>query len=235
MECFQTCGLLYLILYRFSITSSSHLTSATSMVSIEHSKSCLNDLTEFLTLLNKTFQLDDKIEKQIKVGKNFKLLFYLNKLQLLNIFESNLKELSADSSKCVSRLLSSVEAFYSTDLNYDCIDSFDIEHEIQKSSDFSALHLKVLVLDNFYIITPLLTHDQGLMKKYLMIILQFILKADDKKLDIEKINLNSMFNDKSIVSGLLIASIKILIANSNADAKIEKFLNKLVELVQSDG
>ena len=206
------------------------------MITIEHSKACLNNLTDFLTILNKSFQLDDKIEKQLKIfGKNFRILFYLNKLQLLNIFDSNLKEITTESSKCVSKLLSSVEKFDQSKCDYNYIETYNIEKEIKSVNDFAALNLKYLVLDNFYLITPLLTNDKYLMEKYLMIILQFISKSNDKILEIEKINLNSIFNDKSIVNGLLVASIKILINESNNDTKVEKFLNKLIELVQSDG
>ena len=77
LDCYYTCGLVYLIMYRYSITSTSYLTNATSANAALHSNACLDELNTFLHGLNTTFKLLSRIDQQIDKNTGFKLLFYL--------------------------------------------------------------------------------------------------------------------------------------------------------------
>ena len=77
LDCYYTCGLVYLIMYRYSITSTSYLTNATSANAAMHSNACLDELNTFLHGLNSTFKLQSRIDQQVDQKTGFKLLFYL--------------------------------------------------------------------------------------------------------------------------------------------------------------
>jgi hypothetical protein len=84
LDCFYVCGFLYLISYRFSITTISQSTSSSH---ITHASNTLTDLQDYLTDLNKKLNLKKRIKEQMKSSnKSFKILFYLNKLQLINVY-----------------------------------------------------------------------------------------------------------------------------------------------------
>lgn len=77
LECYYTLGLIHLLIYRYSLTT----TSSNSTTSIFHSTSCFNELKEFLKDLNSEFKLSSKLNKELKsVSKknsSFEKLFYL--------------------------------------------------------------------------------------------------------------------------------------------------------------
>lgn len=76
LECYYSCGLLYLIQYRYSIMSSNDKETQSSVV---HSQTSLDDLKAYLNDLNLIFKLNDKVKKQVSNKKtpNYKALFYL--------------------------------------------------------------------------------------------------------------------------------------------------------------
>lgn len=220
------------MLYRYSITSTSHLTTSTS-----HTNACLSDLNQFLTELNSTFNLSTKTSTKLTTS-NTKTMFYLNRLQLLNIFVSNLKlEDEHNASICVKHLINMFNSNYKQqDTDLTC-EPFNIQREIKSVDEYLSLHLKYLLVDNFHLITPIIRRDSNLLRLYFNAVFRMVLL--DKSQDLNAINLDAMFNDKSLVKDLLVSFLGLLTEYSDtvsSDAwKGKKFLEKLEEFVLQDG
>lgn len=80
LDCYYTCGYLYLLMYRFSATT------APSTSTIVHSESSKKELEQFLTDMNETFKLRERIAS---AAGSFKLLFFLTRLELINVYALN--------------------------------------------------------------------------------------------------------------------------------------------------
>ena len=73
------------------------------------------------------------------------------------------------------------------------------------------------------------------MQQYLKGIFQLILTCDSDQVVIDKINLDAIFNDSTLVKYVMHAVLSLLGENSDDDSKVNKFLEKLIELVASNG
>jgi len=201
----------------------------------------LDDLNLFLNDLNNSFQLSSKIKKLLKSASNFKILFYLSKLQLLNVIAFNLKADRADTAnQSILQLITTIDglkAKTSTNLENDSelelAENFEIDQPIETAAYYSKLHTKLLLIDNFYLIVPLVNADEALLQKYLKVILQFIFATPSV---IDKINMSSIFNDKPMLRHLLATLIDLLVEisdNTNTDKDL-KALQKLSELIKTE-
>ena len=97
--------------------------------------------------------------------------------------------------------------------------------------------MKLLIIDNFNLIIPLVRENEELLQKYLSRVLHFILcGVGEKKYAIDKTNENAIFNDKSLVRHLLIAFVGLLIEASSDETigKGLKYLDKLLEFIKSE-
>ena len=107
LKCYYTCGLVYIVVYRYSLNSDSQSQT------VVHQTECFNDVKVFLG------DLDEKLKLLEKLSMNFNVLFYLNQLQLLNVYALNTiddKEIS--SSKVLESLFRSeynLNALYKAD------------------------------------------------------------------------------------------------------------------------
>lgn len=221
------------MLYRYSITSTTHLTSTSANPNpIIHSKVYLEQLNAWLTDLNVTFHLNSKIHALTKSARNFRVLFYLNKLQLINVFTSNLIK---SSNEGVSELINVLDGFQMTpNSRTDLVEKFHTDQMISSANDYANLHLKLLIIDNFYMLLPLIRSDPLLIQKYFRAILQHILVNALEEVVIDKVNLNTLFNDNTLVKPLLLTFLSLLVEGTD-DSKNVKFLDKIIELVNSDG
>lgn len=75
LECAYSCGLIRIILARFSLTSKTANDATVSYVLT--SASYLNDLNKFLHKLNDQFKIIDKIQAMSKSAAHFEYLFFL--------------------------------------------------------------------------------------------------------------------------------------------------------------
>jgi hypothetical protein len=84
LNCFFSCGLVYIINYRFSLktdtTNNNMITESTNLI---HDPISYQDLNDFLYELNVNFKLNEKINKEINCPSDFKLLFYLVRIHIL--------------------------------------------------------------------------------------------------------------------------------------------------------
>lgn len=165
-------------------------------------------------------------------------MFYLNRLQLLNIFVSNLKlEDEHSASICVKHLINMFNSNYKQqDTDLTC-EPFNIQMEIKSVDEYLSLHLKYLLVDNFHLITPIIRRDSNLLRLYFNAVFRMVLL--DKSENLDAINLDAMFNDKSLVKDLLVSFLGLLAEYSDTDSsdasKGKKFLEKLEEFVLQDG
>jgi hypothetical protein len=236
LECFHTCGLVYLILYRYSITSSFY----SQADSTSPAAAFRDDLDTFMNDLNQKSKLTSKIQKLLKSASNYKTLFYLNKLQLLNVIANNLKantDTANSSNECVSQLVNTLEVLKtktSTAEKPGLVDEFNIDQSIETADDYSRLHAKLLVIDNFYLIVPLVRADEALLQKYLKVVFQQICDAEPTVID--KINMSAIFDDKSMLKHVLMTLVDMLveIADQNNAEKDLKALQKLSEIIKTE-
>lgn len=89
------------------------------------------------------------------------------------------------------------------------------QKQIKTTSSYSSIHTKLLVIDNVYLILPVISNDDELTKKCFRAIFELILK-DNESIVIDDVNLNAMFNDKQMLSGLFNSFISLLI-DSNVE------------------
>ena len=90
------------------------------------------------------------------------------------------------------------------------------------------MHVKHLLLDNFYLIKPLIRKNPVAMQTCLKYLLQIILTTSPAELGMARVNNEALFNDQTLVNDWLAAFLSLLIENSSGDAKCEKFLYKLL-------
>lgn len=80
---------------------------------------------------------------------------------------------------------------------------------------YCIVHNKFIVIDNIYLIIPLIKSDANLLEKTFKNLLQSIFILDKNKenfrINIDQINLNAIFNDQSILKCLLLSFLNLLI------------------------
>ena len=67
-----------------------------------------------------------------------------------------------------------------------------------------------MIIDNIYLIIPIILNNKGKIRKCLRLILELLLN-NDESLKIDEINLNAIFNDKLVLSHLFDSFINLLI------------------------
>jgi hypothetical protein len=105
---------------------------------------------------------------------------------------------------------------------------------IENQADYASVSIKYLLLDNLHLIIPQIQHDTKRLQACFKSILKLILTV---KVHVAQVNMNVLFNDKSIFGDLLVAFLNCLIEESDAveqDAHLTKFLNKLVALAKNE-
>jgi hypothetical protein len=75
-----------------------------------------------------------------------------------------------------------------------------------------------LIIDNIYLIIPIILNNKEKIRKCFRLILELLLK-NDESLKIDEINLNAIFNDKLILSHLFDSFINLLIDTTTPNAE----------------
>ena len=221
LKCYYTCGLVYILSYRYSLNTDSKLQT------IIHQPECLNDLNEFMNDLNEKFKLDEK------KTKNLNILYHLNRLQLLNVYASNTIENFELNEKVLENLFRSDYNLNGLSTN----DKFNVnETNLDTMLHYAVLHNKLIIAENAYLILPLLNARVDLRQQMYrnLIEISFTLKRHAKKLEFDAVNLNALFNDCRLVKDLFIAFLEILIdLDLNDEKSSSKIFKKCLELINS--
>ena len=239
LDCLYTTGLVYIMLFRYSVTSTSHLTTSVSLI---QTRACLQDLTEFLSELNQTFDLTASATTQLN-NSNLKTMFYVNRLQLLNVFTANLKLDEGDdrAKMSVKHLINVFSSHFSSQTKLELLKSSLIQKDNINMNEYLALHLKYLLVDSFYLVVPLIRSDPGLVRLYFNALFRMLLERGagigKEMLIVDGVNVEAMFNDKTLVKDLLVSFVGLLAehADSSSETKGKKFLDMLEEFVLQDG
>lgn len=90
------------------------------------------------------------------------------------------------------------------------------------------------MIDNLYIIVPLLRNSPEQLQDVLLKVVE-LLFLPQNKLDVDLINLDAVFNDVSLVKDLFVSFMNLLSKYSDADESLKeknlKGLNKLIEFL----
>ncbi len=77
LNCFFSCGLVYIINYRFSLKTTSNDMVTDESNNLIHDPNSFQDIDAFLNELNVNFKLNEKINNEINSLSDFNLLYYL--------------------------------------------------------------------------------------------------------------------------------------------------------------
>ncbi|CAF0779004.1 unnamed protein product [Brachionus calyciflorus] len=248
LECYYTVGLLNVLIYRFSVEK----LGSTAPV-LQMNSSNLENFNDFFIELNEKFNLDEKIKNEIKnfgsKKQNLRYLLQLNKLQILNVYRLNLQEITdTDFKKLKKTLLNPIfnlKEDKANEKNWNNVNKFNIEAKIKNEGFYSLVHSKSILLDNIYLIVPLIRNQSELLEQLFEMVIKLIFHFDNQefkqKLKIDEINLNSIFNDDSLLSPLFNALLKVLIQledktemETDDSKRPPNFFQKLQEFIQND-
>ncbi|RNA19700.1 transmembrane 17B-like, partial [Brachionus plicatilis] len=248
MDCYYTCGLLFVLMHRFTLQTVGQKNQSNLEVSISE----LND--KFFENLNEKFALSKQIKDEIKnLGcekENFTKLFLLNKLQLLNVYRLNLVEIAEKDLKHLEETILNSNLMIKNSVNgekaFNFLKKFSIESKIENLTYFTIVHGKFVLLDNFYLLIPLFRHKSDDLQKICSTIIKiiFCLKNNKTGVDllIDKININAIFNDIDLIKPLFISLVDVLkelesnteTIKKNGTKHRKKYLDHIKELLENN-
>jgi hypothetical protein len=86
--------------------------------------------------------------------------------------------------------------------------------KIKDETIYSLIHTKSILLENVYLIIPLIRHEQEYLVQLLSNIIKFIHCFENENfkehLKIDEVNLNALFNDESIMKHLFVSFLSVL-------------------------
>ena len=225
LKCYHTLGLLYILAYRYALSTDAKLQT------IVYPESCTRDLTEFLSDLNLKFELSVKIEKT----SDLNTLFCLYKLQLLNVYACN----TLENFKAPEQLF---ESFFRPVYNLNGLiksgtrlNAANLEASIQNQTQYAAVHAESIVFSHAYLVVPFIRADHALCQQMYRNLFELASnrRQNEQKFELADVNLNALCNDSGLLKDMFVSFIQVLIDNGD-EASCGKFLRKILELINSD-
>ena len=96
------------------------------------------------------------------------------------------------------------------------------------------MHTKLLVIENAYLIIPLINSRRDLCQQMFknLFELSFSLRKPSSRFKLDRVNSNALFNDRTLVKDFFLSFIGFLMECEPKDSN--KFLRKCIELINSD-
>jgi hypothetical protein len=205
MKCYYSCGELYLLIYRYSL--SSICVDATETSSLKFSNESLNDLEKYLQYLNGDFDLNKKINENLK---NKPVLDQLNRFQLLNVYAANLSVTSNYNKDTLKHIF-----------NY-FLNTTTATTNGEEEIIFNSLN---------YILPLISSDDEQLVTVYTKMFNYLLVNVNFKLSDI---NMITAFDDKTKLHSIFLALFQILSERSIEKNNILQLLNEMKSFVSGE-